>query len=583
MSVAQVVFDLPLEGPFDYIIPPDLAISVGMQVKVTLSSKRRIGLVTRILKESGFKDLKPIKALVPKQPVLDEFQMALGRQLSEYYGCSLGDALFTIVRGCERQKIGTPVGPGKTVTPALYVSSPREYEDILVSLIQPMSQRKGRVLILVADQFMANTIQEILKKHFTPESCLIGTRSSVFRSFKDISLVVMIDEDNPSFKQEQTPMYETREVLLMRQAIEHMEIAFLSTTPTVEMMHWVQEGRIRMATRPKAGLEPVPKAVKPQIIDLNNYKILTKGILSPAIQSILERNLANKKKSILVFNHRGSYAMTRCQDCGFVLKCQRCESPMVFSKAKKQYLCRYCSFHLPADTVCPSCRKPSWKSFGFGIEHLQKAMQEKFPLARIETFERSSEQPFKDFDILIGTWALLRFKHHIQVPLVAFLDLDSELNRLDMRSCFKAWSMVGHLRSMAQEHLMVQSRQIHHYCIQSLAQDKPEVFYEEDMKIRKELGFPPFGHHIYIYVRSSQQKQAEALAAEIYETLKKNTKSPLEIHSPLPEIISHKRGQYRLNILMQGQDVVLMMASLKETLSTIKRKGKAIVTLNVDP
>lgn len=577
--IAQVVFDLPLEGHFDYVIPSSLEsrVIIGTQVEVLFGTKKRTGIVTGLVKESEFKNLKPLKSVIGSKRVLDKHQLILGQQLSNYYGCSLGEALFTIARGCEGRDISDPIASPVESSLTLYVSHTGQYDEMLISLMKN-AIGKGRVLILVADQFAAKSIEEVLTRSFPPKSYVIGTRSLVFRSWLDVGHVIMIDEENSSFKQEQTPMYETREVLLMRARIEQMNISFLSTTPSVELMDLVAQGRVRKVEEQNVKPRPTP-----QVIDLNNYKILVKGILSPAVLSTVEQNFSKKLKSILVFNHRGSYAMTRCADCGFILKCHRCESSVLFSRTKKQYLCRYCSFSLPSDTVCPSCRKPSWKSFGLGIEQLQKSLQDKLPMARVQAFERDSQGIPKDFDVLIGTWALLRFKHKLKSHLIAFLDIDSELNRLDMRSCFKAWSMVEHLRTMATEQLLIQSRQMDHYCIRSLSQDNREIFYQEDMKVRRELGFSPFSHQVFVHLRGVNSGVVEKAAQELYQQLTKQESSRVEIHAPIPETVAHKRGQYRLNILLQGKDVIGMITLVKQSLRILKRMPKVIITLNVDP
>ncbi|MBF0489132.1 MAG: hypothetical protein HQL15_00755 [Candidatus Omnitrophica bacterium] len=582
--IAQVAFDLPLAEPFDYIIPPSLEnrVSAGMRVEVLLGSRKRIGLVTGLLNHSSVDQLKSLRITLDKTPLLDAAQMALGYQLSAYYGCSLGEALFTIVRGCEKDQVGPPVLKKSSSVLNLYFVPSGQYEAVLASLIKPWAEKKQRVLVLVADQYIASSVEGLLKKYFTSWDYVIGTRSSVFRSLSDIGLVMMVDEDNPSFKQEQTPMYETRDVLLMRAKIEAIEVAFVSTTPTVEMMHLVDQKQVKLKEH------PLKDTVKLQMVDLNNYKIMLRGILSPALLSPLESNLAQKRKTILVFNHRGSYAMTRCA-CGFVLKCQRCESPMLHSKVKKQYLCRHCNFQLSSDILCPSCHKKpvkgksSWQSFGFGIEQLQKALQDKYPTARIETFERGAQEVLKDWDILIGTVALLRFKNQLKAELVAFLDIDSELNRMDMRSCFRAFSMVQHLRVMAQKQVLIQSRQMDHYVIRSLREDNRAIFYQEDMKIRRELGFSPFAHQVGIYFRGADPTEVEKAAQGVYQKLAQNKSSDEQIHAPSTEGVVNKRGQYRLNILLQGADVVAMIAFIKQVLKSIKRQAKVIITFNVDP
>ena len=534
--------------------------------------------MTGLLEKSLFGNLKSIKSVVDEKPLLDQAQMALGLDLSRYYGCSLGEALFTMVRGCEKQQVLSGSVARKTAPSlTLHTVPSGNYVPILASVIKLLAQRKQRVLILVPDQFAVQALQEALKKDFSKDDYLIGTRSSVFRSLVDIALVVMIDEDNPSYKQELTPLYETRHVLLMRAQRENVDVAFISAAASVEIMDLVHKGKIHLQVHPAKSL------VKPQAVDLNNYKTLLKGLLSPAVLAALKGNVSKGTKSILVFNHRGSYAITRCSECGGVLKCERCDSPMLYWRAKKQYLCRHCSFHLEADIICSHCQVPSWKSFGLGIEPLQKALQEQFPTSRILAFERRSPEIFKDYDILIGTSALLRFKYRTKVELVVLLDIDGEFNRLDMRSCFRAFSLAGHLRGMAQGQFLIQTRQPNHYVVKSLTNDDAAVFYREDMLIRRELALCPFGHQVMIHLRSLRQKLGQQAAQELYQALTREKSKDVQVHAPAAEAVAKKRDQYRLNILVQGVDVIGMIAFIKKAMTQVKRRSQVIVTLNVDP
>ena len=523
--IAQVVFDLPLEGPFDYLVPPILEnkIAVGASVQVLLGFKKRIGLVTALEDKSAFDNLKPVKVLVDKNPVLDRAQMDLAAEFSRYYGCSLGEALFSIVRGCGKQDIVGNVVRKNSLKTLHFVPS-GNYSKALTSLIAPVAKEKQRTLILVPDQFIASRIEEILQQHALLEYCVVGNRSLVFRSWADIALTVMMDEDNPSFKQEQTPMYETRDVLLMRARREKMNVAFISTTPSVEMMDLVGKGDVHIKKYPTEDL------VKPQAIDLNNYKTPSRWFLSPAVESSIRENLSQKKSSIVVVNHQQ------------------------------------------------------------GVEELQKMLKSMFPLAKVRIFKRGLAL-LGGHDILIATSALLRFERQLQAGLVALLDIDGEFNRLDMRSCFRTWSLAWHLRSMAKAKFLIQTRQRDHYVIQSLMQDDADIFYHQDMSIRRELGLCPFGHQIAIELRSGAQKPVVQKAQKIYEALAQRKLSgelvepskDVLVHPPIEKTVTQKRVQYRLNILMQGQDVVAMIALIKETLAQTKRAGKVIITLNVDP
>ena len=577
---AKIVFDLPLEKSFDYLIPSHLRnrIAAGVCVKVTLGTKKLTGIVLETTDKSAFERLKEIKFIDEQYPPLDSSQIAIAFKLNSYYGCSLGQAFFTILRGCRGQIMTQPTLPQKTkLSLTLHLVPSGDYQQILVELIKPLNQKNERVLILVPDQYVAFSIDQALKKYLPQNSFIIGTRSLVFRSLADIALVILIDESNSSYKQEQTPMYDTRDVLLMRARKENLEVAFISALPSVEMMNLVDKGEIQIKEL------PFEHKVKAQVVDLNNYKTLFKGILSPAVVSGLESNFNKKLKSVLVFNHRGSFAMTRCSECGLILKCQRCDSSMVYSRIKKQYVCRHCSFHLLVEEICPTCQKPSWKSFGLGIEQLQKALQDKFPLAKIEAFERGMEEPTKNFDILIGTVALLRFKDRIRGNLVAFLDIDGELNRLDVRSCYRAFAMAQEVRNLAQEQYFIQSLNPDHYVIQALVKDNKEIFYREDMRIRKELEVCPFGHQVSIQIRHKNQKLVETTAEKFYQVLSDKTSLGIQVHEPVVEGTFKKRDFYRMNILLQGREVAAMIAFIKKALQDLKRLGKIIIIFNVDP
>ncbi len=576
---AQVVFDLPLEKSFDYSVPLNLEkdLTVGMCVHATLGPKRVSGIVTKISDQSDFENLKSLKLIDTQYSPLDSAQISLASKISIYYGCSLGQALFAIARGSQGQLILQSRSAKSISHKALYMVPGESYCETIEELIHPLAQDKKRLLILVPDQGYVSILEERLKKYLLSETIVIGTRSMVFRSFLDISLVIMIDENNSSYKQEQTPMYETRDVLLMRAAQEYVDIVFVSTTPTVELMDLVNKKEVLLQSPPNA------TQVRAQIVDLTNYNIIWKGILSPAVMSSVESNILKKFPSILVFNHRGSFAITRCPECNFVLKCERCDSPMTYSRIKKQYLCRHCSFHFPGDKLCPNCRKPSWKSFGLGVEQLQKALKEKYPLARISAFERGMEEPPENFDIIIGTVALLRFKMFMKAKFVALLDIDSELNRLDARSCFRAFALAQDFRNMAQEQFLIQTRNPHHYVIDSLMKGNPELFYLEDMKVRHEFGFSPFGHQVLIQMRHKTQAAVEKKAQELFIVLKEGMSPEMQVHAPAIEATTKKRDLFRVNILLQGKDVAGMITFIKEAFKKLKRSPQVITTFNVDP
>ena len=306
-------------------------------------------------------------------------------------------------------------------------------------------------LILVPDAYRAQSISQQLSGM---KGVKIGMRSSVFASDGKYECVMMIDDEDSSYKQEQTPMYETRQVLLERSFMYGFNIAFVGVAPSVELMALVRDKQVKLIE------EPMKRVSSARLVDLTNYKYVP-GLISPPVRDALDAALKSGKKSILVLNRRGSYRLTRCMDCGKILKCQRCDAALIFSRAEGQYLCRHCTYTAPGDTSCPQCHKTSWKSMGIGVEQVQSELKKLFAQAKIVAFERESKNllfptdSMGDSDILVATSAVLRFQGSLQVSMAAFIDFDAELNRLEMRSAFNAFSLALHISSMALDKVFI--------------------------------------------------------------------------------------------------------------------------------
>jgi primosomal protein N' len=572
--IAQVVFDLPIEGPFDYLVPEELVsrVAPGMRVKVSFGARSKLGFTVGLLSQSTITKLKPLQALLDEAPVFSALDLEFAKDFSAYYGCSLGETLATMLRHQEDQKPSLRQERKGSVN--LYRCEPQAYAAQIQQIMQGYG-KEARFLVLVPDVFHAQTLQQALPGLKT------GTRSSVFEADGKYACVVMVDDENASYKQEQTPMYETRQVLLRRAEMYGFDVSFIGISPSVELMALAAQRQAKVMEGPLT----LP-AVK--IVDLTNYKYVP-ALISPPVKDALEAVIKRSGKSILVLNRRGSYRLTRCVDCGEALKCSHCDSPMIYSRAAKKFLCRHCTFTLAGDTVCPKCHKPSWRSQGIGVEQLQTELKKYFPQARIASFEREAKAPKTpqslpdNFDILISTQAVLRFQGMKRQELCAFIDFDAELNRLDMRSAFHAFSLALHVTSMAQETVFIQTRNPGHYVLQSLVQGSPQKFYEEELKLRKEFGFSPFKHWIKITWRGKSEKTTREQAEHVYNVLSRSVPKEHQLTPPLADVIGRKRDQFRFNVMLQADVVPTAVAFIKSALAQTKRAGRVIVTLNIDP
>lgn len=572
--IAQVVFDLPLEGPFDYLIPEHLVpqIAIGTRVRVSFGPRSQIGFVTGLLAQSAISKLKPIQSLCEPAVVFNSLDLTFAKEFCAYYGGSLGEALSTMLRN--KTDHAPSIRRDHKPLLSLYRCQPGSYADKIQEIIKG-HPRSSRFLILVPDTFRAETLSQQLKGL---EAVKIGTRSSVFECDGHYDCVIMIDEDDASYKQEQMPMYETRQVLLIRSRIYGFDIAFVGISPSIELMAMARgEAQVKLIEEPSASFAPA------KVVDVSNYKFIP-GLLSPPVRDALEAALKAGKKSILILNRRGSYRVTRCVDCGEILKCNHCDSALIYSRSAGKFLCRHCTYTAPGDTVCPKCHKPSWRSQGFGVEQLQTELRKYFPQAKILAFERSeAKESLADFDILISTSAVLRFQGAWKAHVAAFIDFDAQLNRLDMRSAFNAFSLALHISSMAVEPVFIQTRNSGHYVLQSLSRGKIQEFYDEELKLRKELGFSPFKHWVKISWRGKSEKSTHQVAEEVYNALSQSAPKNFTITPPMADAIGRKRDQFRFNVMAQTDHVPQAVAFIKSTLALVKRRSKVIVTLNIDP
>jgi len=584
--IAQVVFDLPLEGPFDYLIPEHLAsqITAGSRVKVSFGPRPQFGFVTGLLENSAIEKLKPVLSAGDPSPVVNKLDLDFAREFSAYYGCSLGQALSTMLG----DKAGHLPSIQRDHKPrySLHRCLPGHYADKIREIAGGYTNPK--VLIMIPDAFRAQALGREFNARPLRGSIKFGTRSSVFECDGQYDCVVMVDDEDVSYKQEQTPMYETRQVLLARSGIFGFDIAFLGVSPSVELMALAREDRVKLIESPAEILPPA------RIVDLSIYKFVP-GLISPPVRDALDAALKKGKKSILVLNRRGSYRLTRCVDCAEILKCVHCDSSLIYSRAEGKYLCRHCTYTAPGDTVCPKCHKSSWKSVGIGVEQVQSELKKLFPQAKIQAFERErkkllspdtkSSEPFPngDPDILIATSAVLRFQGILQPHLAAFIDFDSELNRLDMRSAFNAFSLGLHISSMTPEAVYIQTRNSNHYVLRSFSRGKIHDFYDEELKLRKEFGFSPFKHWVKISWRGKSEKLTRQAAQAVYTELSKAMPEHYALTPPLADAVGRKRDQFRFNVMLQVNQVLPAVALIKSVIFQLKRPSRVIMTLNIDP
>ncbi len=620
--IAQVVVGLPVPGPFDYLIPPQYTdkIAIGTRVRVTFGPQKCVGYVVGLLAKSRYpkERLKMIHELLDTQPSLNGELLKLTREVAEYYGCSLGEVIESALpeqlrRGqCielpplnDSPSLGRGSG-GKEISlvkPVLLYDPLEEKSwDYLFEAVESALQQKQGVVFLVPDMATADQACRFLRARLSQPiavldrhakehlehwlkiragelNMVIGSRSAVFAPVDRLGLMIVYDEENFSYKQEQSPYYHARDVALMRSRLTGARVILVSRCPSLESWSAAEKKKYELVSFPVQ-----KKGADLQIVDLTNYKSAKMGVLSVPLRDAVEKTLARKEKVLLFLNRKGFSTLATCEKCHFILKCPRCATSLVYLFVQKTMVCRHCNYREVPPAVCPECQGAYLRFLGLGTEKLESEMARLFPQYRVSRLDKDTHEFKEDFDILIATQAILKFSREIGVAVVGVFNIDAELNRPDLHGAHKVFTLLSQLRYIAREKVIVQTRLATNACLKAAAKDDWKLFCHQEFKLRRELKLPPFYHLISVIVRGRNQQTTAEQADLLYQQLKNvGTTGNVEIFDPHPDILPKLRDKYRYIILLKGKSVKAMLAVLRGTLKAFKRKAGVLISVNVDP
>ncbi len=612
-KLAQVVIGLPVKGPFDYLIPEVLQekIKVGCRVFVPFGPRRVVGFVVGFKQSSPFKKLKSILSLIDEMPILDENILKLTKEVAGYYGCSWGEAVEVALPQVLRKKnpiTFEPTAQAPTLNNPVEITlihdqSKDKCWPLLLEMIQKELVQNRGVIVLAPEVSLVEKLEKILKEKFSEQVVVLdrrlkpnkelenwilvkegkarialGTRSCVFAPIADLGLMIVFNEDDYGYKQEQSPFYHAREAALMRSEIDASSVVFISRVPSIELMHLAEKKKIKYQPLESENV------VRPQIVDLSAYQWRKSSILSFPLQNQMQRTLAQGGKILLFMNRKGFSNLTRCSQCGFTLKCKRCDTNLSYLFNLKKMICRHCNYTTLPPNICPKCSSAYLRFTGMGIEKLESETARFFPQAKVAHFDRDTKILPQGFDILIATQAILKYEDTLSISLVGVLRIDSEINRLDFRSAQKTFALLTHLGGMAQKQMIVQTGIPENYCIKAAVKMDFKKFYREEIKFRRQIGFPPFCRLTALALRGTKEDIVFKGATQLYEHLvKNNTAKDIEVLEPQADVVAKLRDKYRFTILVKGKSSQKTMAFIQSSLKTFGKKSGMIVSVNVDP
>ncbi|MDD5097685.1 MAG: primosomal protein N', partial [Candidatus Omnitrophica bacterium] len=398
-------------------------------------------------------------------------------------------------------------------------------------------------------------------------SVVLGTRSSIFAPVNNLGLIIVDQEEDQVYKQEQVPHYHVREVALLRAKIELARIIFGSHSPSLESFSLVESGQFEYQALLSGLAYP-----QVQVIDLRRLPYaerFSKTLFSKFLIDAVAATLEQKGKVLLLINRKGFATTAACHNCGVALKCPRCNINLVFHFDEDKLKCHHCNFKMEVPKICPSCNAGYIKYSGIGTEKVESELARIFPQARLNE------------DIFVATSSVIKHPG-INFDLIGVLAIDNSLNRVDFRAAEKTFNLLMGLVSLTTKKMIIQSANANHHCFQALIKNDPQFFYKEELKQRKQLNFAPFKHMILVKLRGESLEKVKRAAGDLFEKLNKVKTNSLKMLSLNPGQPAKLRGNFYYQILMRAASAQKAGHFLKLHLKDGHYSG-IIVTVDVDP
>ncbi|MDH5648453.1 MAG: primosomal protein N' [Gammaproteobacteria bacterium] len=394
---------------------------------------------------------------------------------------------------------------------------------------------------------------------------ILGTRSAVMVPIPDLGLIIVDEEHDASYKQQDGFRYHARDIAVMRARNTGVPIVLGSATPSLESVNNAEKGHYELLALP----ERTGSAKFPDIHCLDLRRMVATNGLSPALLDGIKDRLAKMEQVLLFLNRRGFSPAYLCHSCGWVASCRRCDARLTYHKNRQRLRCHHCGADVPTITVCPKCESTDMKPLGEGTERIETTLKKYFPQARVVRIDRDStrkkgalEQILNqvnqgEADIMVGTQMLSKGHDFPQVTLVGILNVDQGLYSLDFRAPEYMFQQVMQVSGRAGRgdkpgQVLVQTYHPDHALFRALKRHDYLEFANSMLEERKAGEFPPFTYLSLLRVETPQQSQAQHFAEEAVMLARKHAVvKGVQITDPMPSPMERRAGRYRVQVLIQ--------------------------------
>lgn len=451
-------------------------------------------------------------------------------------------------------------------------------------------------------------------------SVVVGARSAVFAPFDRLGLIIMDEEHESSYKQEETPKYHARDVAIHRASLTGAAVILGSATPSLESYHAARsqaqdDFAPHLLEMPSRALGNQLPAV--QVVDMREeLREGNRSMFSRSLHAAISARLERGEQTVLLLNRRGYSTFVMCRSCGYVAGCPECDISLTYHQKSNNLRCHYCGYAAQAPEVCPDCGSEHIRYFGTGTQRVEEELAKLFPGIRVirmdvdtTTEKGSHEKLLKQFrdkkaDVLLGTQMVAKGLDFPDVTLVGVITADSALNLPDFRAAEKTFQLLTQVAGRAGRHqlpgeVVIQSYTPEHYSIIHASSHDYLSFVKDELKHRKALHYPPYCRLILVTLSHEQLpllvRLAENFAADIksesdrrgwFGSLDRFDASALDILGPVASPIPRLKNRYRFQCMIKWRgtmDAVSLVRSVAEKLQDSARDGKLQISIDVDP
>ena len=428
----------------------------------------------------------------------------------------------------------------------------------------------------------------------------IGPRSAVFAPLKNLGLIVVDEEHENTYKQEEAPRYHARDVAVVRAKIEKCVVILGSATPSLESYHNATTGKYRLATLTQRIDEKQMPLMR--IVDLRQERRKEKAaaILSEKLRAAIADRLEKSEQTILFLNRRGFSTSLLCSDCGEARDCPNCSVALTFHRHMARLSCHLCGHTAAVPKKCPACGKDALIYAGFGTEKVESAVSHIFPKATVRRMDADSmtrkeayRETLRSFrtgkiDILVGTQMIAKGLHFPNVTLVGIINADLSLHLPDFRAGERTFQLLTQVAGRAGRgetpgEVFVQTYTPFSPSIQFARHHDFTGYFQQELEFRERCDFPPFKHAILITVRSAHEGRAKLSAETLKRRLKEALPEEFLLGDATPAPLEKLQGQFRFHILIRGEAIMRLSRLVREALDKLPFPEDVTVTVDVDP